>query len=347
MKRSLASCAHETNFKAFPETLVHKSMYKKTTADAGESNEGEVETLLSKTDALLLKFPRVAFTPISLRRNAFPAEIVSLELAWANKLNSDTIAALVEIACSDTESARAKSVAVYGLCVILEEAKRNKALVSVLAAAKQLRSVVESTHLLGLLLQSRFVLALHGVVPEIEVSQTSELLAMLSHELLSGDIRDRPAVDAAYFALFQALVTGTDRRRVRIPWWCNKMPVVLLAIRGLIGSSISGCDEETKLEAAHYVARLWTTIIDSLSAEKFHRLSKSIPILAGEYIRLSSKIANADAAAALDKGCCALLDKLSEQERQFLHAMLGKTDRETLRRLVQLLDRSFKYKGKI
>ncbi len=125
------------------------------------------------------------------------------------------------------------------------------------------------------------------------------------------------------------------------------MHSVLIAVRGLIGSCISGSDDVAQMDAAQYVVRVWKTIVDSVSSEKLYRISKSVALLAGEYIRLLSKITNSECASILDRGCCVLLNKLNETERKYLHAILGKNDRESLKRLVELLERSFKYKGKV
>jgi hypothetical protein len=315
------------NVSEFPMKLIDQFVSN----DSGKPKSGTVvidevdpiSALLKKSRELLAQFPREIFTPVNLRPSSFPSEILALELAWSNQ----TKAAKQIIDSLDSLEA------VYAITVLVEELRRNKKDVSELVTEDVWRKV-ESFHLLA---QARFALALTGtkILPV-------EQLVSLSTDLLLQETRDRPAVDCAYFCLLQAVLTGTDKRKIRVPWWANKMHAILLAIRGLIGSSISGTEV-----AAMYVARIWKTIVDSVSCEKIFRISKSVVSMAAEYIRLSAKITDSEAVRVLDRGCCLLLNKLSEQERKYLHALLGKTDREILKRIIELQVRDFKYKGKV
>ena len=335
LRAFLRNSLNQSNFKAFPEQLVPLEWFPKPSSVASNesvgSSAGEVDSLLEKSRALVAHFPRVAFTPVSLRKADFPTEILSVELAWANHTER-----------LDTLLSNQSLEALYGMTILVEEGRRNKLSMpyDVVYSALSNRANVP------LVAKARCLLALHGV-SGLDQKESADMLLALSADLLSQDIRDRTCVDAAYFCLFQALITGSDRRRIRVPWWSTKMHAVMVAVRGLIGSCISGSDNVAQTEAAQYVVRIWKTIVDSVSSEKLYRISKAVALLAGEYIRLSSKITNSECAAVLDRGCCVLLNKLTESERRFLHAILGKNDRESLKRLVEMLERSFKYKGKV
>lgn len=342
--KKISKCVTPQNFRAFPDTVVPEGFFSSAAKrnDATEAlKDSDLETLILRSGQIVSEFPRMVYTPISLRRNTFPSDIIAVESAWSNRADSETITTLVK-----AFTAAPSEPVMYSLSVVLEEVRRSHKQPQTIVKPEIVESVLQRISDLSLLAQTRFVLAVHGLVG-LDTKLTSELLVSLSYELLINDTRDRPAVDAAYFCLFQGLVTGKDRRKIRLPWWSNKMITIIVAIRGLLGCCISATDEGAKVEAAHYVVRVWRTLIDGLSAEKFYRISKSVPTLVGEYIRLSGRITSADCASVLDRGCCAILDKLSDSEKQYLHAMLGKDDRETLKRLNELLERNYKYKGKI
>ena len=342
--KTISNCVTLQNFRAFPDTVVPEAFFASAAKrnDAAEAlKDSDLESLILRSGQIVAEFPRMIYTPFSLRRNTFPSDIIAVESAWSNRADLETITSLVKA----LTTAPSEHV-LYSLSVLVEEVRRSHKPPQTIVKPEIVESVLERISDLSLLAQTRFVLAVHGLVG-LDAKLTSELLVSLSYEILNNDTRDRPAVDAAYFCLFQGLVTGKDRRKIRLPWWCNKMIIVIVAIRGLLGCCISATDEGAKVEAAHYVVRVWRTIIDGLSAEKFYRISKSVPTLVGEYIRLSGRITNADCASVLDRGCCALLDKVGDSEKQYLHAMLGKADRETLKRLNELLERNYKYQGKI
>ena len=295
-----------------------------------DTPEFELNGLLLQTSAILKAHPRLPFAPPSLRKGGFPMEILVLEAAWANQCG--TLNKLV----AQLDSLPA---ALYGLSVILEELKRGGGSVSVESQI----TILQALPTLNPLAQSRCLLALHALKPSAELA---ERLALLSVDILSME-RDSHAIQAGYLCLLQAVQTLRDKRKIRLPWWTCKVHVILVGLRGLIGSAISAPSDDAKTEAAHCVVRIWKSMTDSFSKEKNFRFSKSIPLIAGEYIRLSGKVINPAASAVLDKGCCGLLEKLDKDEQNFLHAMLGKNDREILKRLVALLESSFKYKGKV
>ena len=319
-----------TTFKSFPEELVGAEWYPKSVKRIDSMEMDEIDSLLGKSKMIIDKFPRLIFTPVNLRRSDFPDEILGIELAWSNQASraSDVLARLTGQE-STLES-------VYGLIVMAEEARRNKTEFEYDSVSK-----IASNETVPLLARARALLA----VPQTQ-REHLDMMVQVSTDLLAQDLRDKPCIDTAYFCSMQALMAGVDRRRIRIPWWASKMHIVMVALRGLIGSCISGTDQEAQKEAAFYVARVWKCIVDSVSSEKLFKISKSVAVIAGDYIRLSGKVTNAECAAILERGCCVLLDKLSDSEKNFLHAMLGKTDRETLKRIVDLLDKNFKYKGK-
>ena len=348
----MATCVTDSNYKALPDSIVPKHFFDRPSAEGmavdTPSTGTEMDSLIAKSAEIVFEqFPRVVFTPVSLRRSSFPSAVLAVEASWANQGNADAIAQLVaRVLDTKDVSQRGSLAALHGLTVVAEEVRRNQKSPHTILKPDLMNQVLEAMHTMPLLAQSRFVLAVHGM-SGMDNKTTSELLVAIAHELLTADTRDRPAIDAAYFCLFQGLVTGKDRRKVRIPWWSNKMSTIIVAVRGLVGCCLTAVDEECKLEAAHYIVRIWKTIIEGLSSEKFYRISKSIPTLVGEYIRLSGRITNAECASVLDRGCCVLMDKLAESEKQYLHAMLGRNDREALKRINDLLERNFKYTGKI
>jgi hypothetical protein len=324
--------SHVNMLKSFPEQLVSDSLFKRDQKDNSVllgDDSNVIGSLLLKSKDMISRHGRLVFSPVPLRRSWFPEEVLALELAWANQAgNSEVVETLLKEAHN--------LEALYGLTVVIEELKRNKEL------HLGDGNLFEKLGSHPLVAQARLILALSGTQ-----FVSDDMLVSISTDLLINDIRDRPAVDLAYYCLSQALTSGTDRRRIRIPWWANKMHVIVVAIRGLVGSCISGIDEETQKEASQYVARLWKIIADSVTSEKIFKISKSMATLAGEYIRLSGKICNGECASVLDRGCCQLLSKLTDEERNYLHALLGKTDRETLKRIVEMLERNYKYKGKV
>ena len=329
---------------AFPDSLIDNSHLPNTSIVEKEESSSDLDSLLERTNEIMKRFPRIIFTPPALRKSDFSPEIIALELAWSNHADKASIDHLLR------DGIQKGSICLYAISLIFEETKRNKSKVSDLfSSSGELNSLVESALTVShsLLAQTRFLLAVHGASSELDSRLSAELLAMTSIELLNGDKRDRPAVDCAYYALSEAITTGKDRKKIRLPWWTNKIVVLIMGIRGLLGSCISIPQNEDKVETAHYVVRLWKAILDGVSREKFHRVSKSIPVLIGEFMRLSGHISSADCLDVLERGCCILLDKLSESEKQFLHAMLGKNDRESLRRVNEMLEKNFKYKGKV
>jgi hypothetical protein len=318
-------------FKSFPEELVRTEWYPKLSRSKKSSLEyDEIDNLLGKTKMIINNFPRLIFTPVNLRRSDFPDEILGIELAWSNQASRAS-----EILTRLTGQEPALE-AVYGLIVMAEEARRNK-----VEFDHEFVLKIAAKDTVPLLARARALLA----IPQTQ-KEHLDMMVQISTDLLAQDLRDKPCIDTAYFCLMQALVAGVDRRRIRIPWWAAKMHIIMVALRGLIGSCISGIDHEAQKEAALYVARIWKCIVDSVSSEKLFKISKSVAVIAGDYIRLSGKVTNAECAAILERGCCVLLDKLADSEKNFLHAMLGKTDREALKRIVDLLEKNFKYKGK-
>ena len=322
---------------SYPDCLLSSGLFankRRRTIDESFEESSDLESLIRRTVEIIKKHARLVFSPTALRKSDFPADILALEMAWSNKADKATVEALLADVSSETQ--------VYGLAVILEEARRNKTRLSDLTGGVALLEKISSFSSLA---QIRVLLAAHSL--DLDSRLTSELLVAASIEVLNADARDRPAIDSAYYALFNAISTGKDRRKIRLPWWTNKMAPLIIAVRGLIGSCISATKENDKVETAQYVVRIWKTIIDSLSSEKLHRISKSVAVMASEFIRLSGQISSADCCNVLDRGCCSLLGKLSQSEKEFLHAMLGKNDRETLRRINELLDKNFRFSGKV
>ena len=327
--------------KMLPDALLGENLLPREVKANEEALVSDLHSLLVRSREIADRYPRILVTPPSLRKTDFPHEIIALEMAWSSNADKSTVDALIQ----DDSSQDDAIIPLFGLSVIFEEARRNKTKISDICPKENLTLLLESMPRFPLLAQIRFLLAVHSEAVDLRL--TSELLATASVEVLNVDKRDRPAIDSAYYALFQAVIAGKDKRKIRLPWWTNKMVILMLGIRGLIGCCISAVCEQDKVDAAQYVVRLWKSVLDGVSTEKFHRISKSVPLLAGEFIRLSGQISNPECVGVLEKGCCLLLDKLSDTEKQFLHASLGKNDRETLKRINDLLHKNFKYKGKV
>jgi hypothetical protein len=323
--------------KAFPEQLMDPSVRprkyegkEKALIPVIESDD-PIGALLVKSKQLMAQYPREIYTPVSVRRVSSRSDILSLEFAWANQLSD------LKMSVNRLIGMIERPEALYGLTVLIEECRREKR-----PYLDFLDDTILSKARLHIsLAQARFFAALSNT-PLV----TGEMLIQISTDILSQDSRDRPAVDAAFWCLLQGILTGVYKGRVRLPWWTSKMHTILVAVRGLLGSCISGDSEETQKEAARYVARIWKTLVDSVATEKMFRISKSVLAFAGDFIRLSHKITNGESLAILERGCCVLLNKLQTEEKQHLHALLGKIDREILKRIVELLERDFKYRGK-
>ena len=272
---------------------------------------GEIETLLKKTEAIIEKFGRDIFVPPILRKNDFPLDVLAIESVW-------------ESFTGDLNGLPQTQSLVYGLSVRMEH--------------KTAYTETISVETVPLLLQARFLLAQHGMKPS---KDSGEALVVLAGELMGGE-RDLPAIETTYFCLFTGITTERDKRKVRLPWWTCKVHLLIPGMRGLLGACINGI--ECRTESATYLVRIWKTLADSFSREKKFRFNKSIPIICGEYIRLSHQVG--ECSKILDKGCALLIEKLEHDEVNFFHAMLGKTDREVLKRINLLLETNFKYTGR-
>ena len=294
----------------------------------------DMDSLLIKSGELLVKFPRIVFTPPSLRQADFPTEVVAIETVWSNMADDKAaVSRLVEMVKENTDNL----VAIYGLTVVVEEKKRMKKSSDEIAAVELAK--------IPILARTRMLLALPPT------RQLGEELLSVAHDLMfdgtQNPSRDRAGVDCAYYALFHALNVGRDSRKIRAPWWASRMHVVVLTVRGLIGACISGDCDSTRIASANYVVRIWKLVTDSVVTQLLYRVSKSLVLMIGEYIRLSHKMENPECAEILDRGCCILLSKLNKEEREHCHALLGRADRESLKRINEIYEKTFRYTGKV
>ena len=291
-----------------------------------EESDIDVNVLLEKSQEIFARFGRLVFVPLSLRRADFPLEILALESAW-----SAGVCCVDELVRIFTDSG--SELALYGLACILEHTKRE--------------NIKHDTHaeleVKGGASSARYMLALHS-----QTGKLAENLLLLANEIICKE-RDSVGIDCAYFCLLTGITSGIDRRKIALPWWTQKIHMIIPPIRGLVGACVDMSGESTNDSdmCSQHVVRLWKTLSESFSREKRFRFTKSAVLFAGEYIRLSHKITNESAATILDKGCAThLLSKLNQDEKNWMHAMLGKSDRETLKRINALLEANYTYSGK-
>jgi hypothetical protein len=320
-----------------PEEVVRASL-------SADDTLNDVESLIQKSCEIIKQYSDIIFTPISLRLvGSFPIEVISIETSWGNK-DIEIMNKLVEVFEKSSDDTQRVAI-LYGLTVMVEEMKRNGQLKPPKCndgVTDIMNRVNNNLGSISYHARARWFLAIHQLVPG-----TIQDLILIAHELLYNCVRTKSRIDCAYFCTFQALVTGIDKRKIRSPWWTSQMSTMIMIVRGLIGSTISGIDDEARIAAANYVCRIWKIITESFSTEKFFKISKSLVIMVGEYIRLSHRIVNAECTNILDKGCCLILNKLSKEEREHCHALLGSQDRESLRRIHEMFEKNYKFTGQV
>jgi hypothetical protein len=318
--------------------LVPSIVDTRPDADTKSIDFSTIESVISGVDNCMHLHSEVIFTPPSLRGASFPREVTQLEAAIGT-LATDAVK------CVEARLNTHPTSSLYIIAVALEALKRGSD-----KPKNTLPNELLSTVMNGLFaynipkpLIARLVLAVHPYH-----TFTTAILLQVSLDLVGGT-RDQVTVDCAYFALFQALSTGRDKRRVRLPWWTSQMFFVIACVRGLVGACIDAVTDEVKVASAHYVVRVWKLISESFATVKMEKVSKSLILLLAEYVRFGSgRITHAQCLHILDRGACALIGKLTKDEREHCMALLGNSlEKESLRRINEVYEKKFKFTGKV